>query len=89
MRICQRSKQKEIDAYADAIEAAIGNLVLKQQNGGGTAGTPDNGTSGTPNGGSSNGAAATRRQCKCFLLWQRFLTFAFGNCCLMRRKNVS
>ena len=54
-----RSKQKEIDAYADAIEAAIGNLVLKQQNGGGTAGTPDNGTSGTPNGGSSNGAAAT------------------------------
>ena len=54
-----RSKQKEIDAYADAIEAAIGNLVLKQQNGGGTAGTPDNGTSGTPNGGSSNGTAAT------------------------------
>ena len=28
-----RSKQKEVDAYADAIEAAIGNLVLKQQNG--------------------------------------------------------
>ena len=54
-----RSKQKEVDAYADAIEAAIGNLVLKQQNGGGTAGTPDNGTSGTSNGGSSNGAAAT------------------------------
>lgn len=46
-----RSKQKEVDAYADAIETAIGNLVLKQQSG--TATKP------APNGGASNGAAAT------------------------------
>ena len=46
-----RSKQKEVDAYADAIEGAIGNLVLKQQ--GSTVTKP------APNGGVSNGAAAT------------------------------
>lgn len=46
-----RSKQKEVDAYADAIEGAIGNLVLKQQ--GGAVVKPE------ANGGVSNGAAAT------------------------------
>ena len=46
-----RSKQKEVDAYADAIEGAIGNLVLKRQ--GGAVVKPE------ANGGVSNGAAAT------------------------------
>lgn len=53
-----RSKQKEVDAYADAIEKAIGNLVMKS-NGNGTTTTPGGGTSGTTNNGSSNGAAKT------------------------------
>ncbi len=55
-----RSKQNMVDAYADAIETAIGNLVLKKPSEGGGAGTtPEGGMPGTPNGGSSNGAAAT------------------------------
>ena len=80
-----RSKQKEVDAYADAIEAAIGNLVLKQQNGGGTAGTPDNGTSGTSNGGSSNGAAATGDSVNVSVM-AAFLLSLLAIVVLMRRK---
>ena len=80
-----RSKQKEVDAYADAIEAAIGNLVLKQQNGGGTAGTPDNGTSGTSNGGSSNEAAATGDSVNVSVM-AAFLLSLLAIVVLMRRK---
>ncbi|MGO5442846.1 discoidin domain-containing protein [Faecalimonas sp. LCP19S3_D12] len=80
-----RSKQKEVDAYADAIEAAIGNLVLKQQNGGGIAGTPDNGTSGTSNGGSSNGAVATGDSVNVSVM-AAFLLSLLAIVVLMRRK---
>ena len=82
-----RSKQKEVDAYADAIEAAIGNLVLKQQNGGGTA----------RNTGQRNiryvkwwffeRSGSNRRQCKCFCYGSIF-TFTFGNCCPYETENV-
>ena len=81
-----RSKQKEIDAYADAIEAAIGNLVLKHKRCG-TAGTPDNGTSGTPNGGSSNGAAATGDSVNVSVMAALLLSL-LAIVVLMRRKNV-
>ena len=58
---------------------------MKQQNGGGTAGTPDNGTSGTSNGGSSNEAAATGDSVNVSVM-AAFLLSLLAIVVLMRRK---